>query len=134
MINRNQNQRRSRAFRLEFLESRELLSSVVSLAHRSAEVIPLRKVAKETIQGALTGEGFVSPTSVTKGSVTEHASGMVTVLGQVALNASNNYSINKRNAVKYSGGTGTLSSVARRSRFPFRVPERMRAAAPSHSK
>jgi len=61
MRNLNHKPRRSRTFRLELLESRELLSAVGLPAHQAADVSPLARAHRETIKGSLSGQGTVNP-------------------------------------------------------------------------
>jgi hypothetical protein len=103
---------RSRTLRLEFLESRELLSTIPMPVDRTAEVSPMAKRARETITGPMSGTLHFVPTSTTAGTASFRATGSLTILGQSTLTGSDNYSISRKNKVKYSNGSITLSDTS----------------------
>ena len=112
MSDQNRRAPRGRAFRLEFLDPRELLSGVAVSGHRAVELIPLAKVSKETIEGSLVGEGFAKPTTISTGTTSVEASGMATILGLVGSGSDFDYSISRRHKVKYTNGTGEITNSA----------------------
>jgi len=112
MSNHNHKVRRSRRFRLELLESRELLSAVGLPAHQLADVSPLVKAHKEVIKGSLTGQGMASPINTFQGTTSFSSSGTTTVLGSATFKGSVSYSANARHAIKYTMGVGTLADLS----------------------
>ncbi len=105
MSSLNHKRRRSRSIRLELLESRELLSAVGLPAHQAAEVAPLAKISVKTLKGSLSGRAVVTPVSITQGTVSLSASGT----GGFDFTGSDDYSVNKKHAIKYTSGVGILS-------------------------
>jgi len=103
---------RSRKFRLELLESRELLSAVGLPAHQVADVSPLARTHRGIIKGSLSGQGSVIPISTFQGTTFFSASGTATVLGSATFEGSVAYAANKRGAVRYTLGAGTLSDLS----------------------
>jgi hypothetical protein len=99
---------RNRAFRLELLESRAVLSAVGVSAHHLAEVSHVVPAVHETITGSLSGHGVVSPTSLTKGKTTFNSSG--NVIGSSTFDGSVSYSANKSHNIRYTKGVATLAN------------------------
>jgi len=112
MSNLTHKVRRSRRFRLELLESRELLSAVGPLANHPVDVSPLVKTHRETIKGSLSGQGSVTPITMLQGMTTFKSSGNTTVLGPATFDGSVSYSVNKRHAIKYTNGQGNLAGLS----------------------
>ncbi|MFI5456228.1 MAG: hypothetical protein ACHRXM_12340 [Isosphaerales bacterium] len=112
MSNLNHKPRRSRTFRLELLESRELLSAVGLPGHHAAEVSLLARAKREIIKGSLSGQGTVNPITSSQGTTTGDGSGTTTVLGPATFQSSVSYSANKRHVLKYTNGTGTLAGLS----------------------
>ncbi len=103
---RSYKQRQGRKFRLELLESRALLSAGGVGANHGAEIVTL---ARETIKGSLSGTATVVPFTLSTGTVTAKSSGALPVVGNVTLNSSEHYSVNKHHAIKYSHGSGIFA-------------------------
>jgi len=103
---------RSRKFRLELLESRELLSAAGLPAHQIADVSPLARTHREIIKGSLSGQESVHPITISQGTASFRGSGTTTVLGSVTFNGSVSYSVNKHHALKYTNGVGTLADLS----------------------
>ncbi len=99
---------RSRRFRLELLESRELLSVIGLPDHPAAAIAPLAKPKGETITGTMSGGATLHPTSLTQGTTKFTATGNTTVLGSTTLSGSVAYSTNKQHVITYTKGTATL--------------------------
>jgi len=112
MSNLTHKVRQSRRFRLELLESRELLSAVGLPAHQVADVSPLARTHREIIKGSLSGHGSVIPISTFQGTTFFSASGTATVLGSATFEGSVAYAANKHRAVKYTLGAGTLADLS----------------------
>lgn len=112
MSDLNHKLRRSRRFRLELLESRELLSGVGLAARQAAEISPLKAKTHEIITGSLSGQGSVVPITLLRGTTSFHSSGTMTVLGPATLDGSVSYSANKLHIVKYASGVGTLADAS----------------------
>ncbi len=103
---------RSRRFRLELLESRELLSVIGLPDHPAAAISPLAKPKGETITGNLSGRATLHPTTFTQGTTTYTATGNTTVLGPTTLSGSVAYSTNKHFVITYTKGTATLTDLS----------------------
>jgi hypothetical protein len=113
MSNPNHKQRRSRTFRVEVLESRELLSTAGIVSRPAAAVAPLERFALSsgipavktvrTIKGSLTGTGDLTYEVGRKsGTVSAMATGNETELGgnaTVFLHA--NFTVEKNGELKY---------------------------------
>jgi len=147
----NHKLRRSRTFRLEILEPRELLSAGGKPAYQAAEVSPPARAhldtikgsskqsptpitpmasptpitppsqvtpvlppphRRETITGSLSGQGSVTPITNSKGTAFFYSSGTTTVLGSATFDGFVSYFANKRHAVKYTKGVGTLADLS----------------------
>ncbi len=67
--------RRKRAFRLELLELRELLTAAGLPHHHVAEVKLVVPANRETIVGSLSGLGVVNAITISKGTTTFRSSG-----------------------------------------------------------
>ena len=104
---RSYKQRQGRKFRLELLESRRICPAPAE----SGLIMPRRVVplARETIKGSLSGTATVVPITLSTGTVTAVSSGTLPVVGKVTLNSSDNYSVNKHHAIKYSHGSGIFA-------------------------
>ena len=100
--------RQKRTFRLELLESRELLSAVGLPRQSAAEIAPLAKSGHEVLKGTLTGKGVIRPITTFTGTSSFSSSG--SVIGPSSFDGSVSYTANKKLAIKYSHGTGTLAN------------------------
>lgn len=102
--------RRNRTFRLECLESRELLSTVPVPADHAVEVSSMAR-ARETITGSMGGTLHFAQTTTKVGTASFQATGPFTILGPASLAGSVRYSASRRNGfeVKYGNGSVTLS-------------------------
>ena len=112
MSDLNHKLRRSRRFRLELLESRELLSGVGLSAYQAAEVSALLSPRRATIKGSLSGHGPVNPSTSSQGTTHFSSSGTTTVLGSTTFEGSVSYSEKKSHAISYSKGVGTLADLS----------------------
>lgn len=101
--------RRKRAFRLELLELRELLTAVGLRPHHVAEVSLVVPANRETIVGSLSGLGVVNAITISKGTTTFRSSG--TGIGLSTFDGGVSYSVNKHDAIKYTRGAGTLANL-----------------------
>jgi len=107
---RNRNRGRSRAFRLELLESRELLSTVGNFERNIAEVSLAIPALHQTIAGSYSGSAIASPTSELGGTSTFKTTG--TAIGASTFDGSDSYSANKHRDVKYTHGVATLADMS----------------------
>jgi hypothetical protein len=113
----NQSRRTQRASRprLEFLESRALLSVIGAPAGSAAEVSILAKkpVHVQTIRGSLDGQGVVTAGNDVQGQESLTATGQAASLGTIAFSGQLNYQANVASAVhtvSYSNGSGTITA------------------------
>jgi hypothetical protein len=115
----NHQQVRSRTFRVEVLESRELLSTGGLVSHPAAAVAPLARAAlfyrpfdafttsTKLISGSLTGQAVVMPITKAKGTASFRSSG--SVIGTSTFDGSVSYSVDKSDTVKDTHGKATLA-------------------------
>jgi hypothetical protein len=108
--NRSHNRCRRLVFGLELLESRELLSAVGHSDRPVAEVSVAIPALHEVIAGTYNGSAIVSPTSNFGGTATFITTG--TAIGLSSFDGSDSYSVNKRDAVRYTHGTATLANTS----------------------
>jgi hypothetical protein len=101
---------RSRAFRLELLESRELMSAVGTSDQHIVQVSVAIQALHETIAGTYSGTAIASPTSEFKGTSDFRTAG--TAIGPSSFDGSDSYSASKHNTVKYTNGTATLADTS----------------------
>jgi hypothetical protein len=109
MIADDRQLRRKRALRLERLESRELLTAVGLRPHHVAEVSLVVPAHRETIVSSLSGLGVVNATTMSTGTTSFRSSG--TGIGLSTFDGGVSYSVNKRDAIKYTRGVGTLANL-----------------------
>jgi len=112
MSDRNHKLPRSRRFRLELLESRELLSAIGLPSHGAAEVSPLVKKKPEIIQGSASGLGKLTLITSTTGTLTATSTGTATVLGAVTVKSSDSFSANRKHVLKYTHGVGSIANLS----------------------
>jgi hypothetical protein len=109
MSDPNHKPRRNRRFRVEILESRDLLSGIGVPSHGAAEVSPLARPAGKTFTVSLSGQGSLSPISSTRGTLTGEASGTAPLFGPVTAHSTASYAAQKHGAIKYTHGVATVT-------------------------
>jgi hypothetical protein len=92
---------------LESLESRQLLSAAGLPGHSVADVSRTVPAIHETLSGTLSGQGVVIPTSASHGTTAFTATGEI--IGPSTFSGHLSYSLTKKGATKYTGGSATLT-------------------------
>lgn len=106
----NASRNRSRAFRMEQLELRELLSAAGNADAHISEVSIATPALHETIAGSYSGSAIASPTSEFSGTAIFITTG--SAIGPSSFDGSDSYLASKHGAVKYTRGTATLANMS----------------------